>query len=83
MARLARRLGIPKSRAKELMRAAQFDRLEVGMPLDAEEARSWLAQLEGIASADQRLDRRERAVLDDLARRAGVAPASPGQAEIA
>ncbi len=70
--RLATRLGLPKSQARELTRAAQFGRLEVDEPLGADEARRWLDELKELAGADGRTNRRERMVLADLARRAGI-----------
>jgi predicted lipid-binding transport protein (Tim44 family) len=69
----AETLGISASTSRQMMRAAQFGRLEVRSPKGPVEARRWLASLEAMARADGRLDRREQAVLDDLKSRVAAA----------
>jgi hypothetical protein len=64
LANLAERLGIAPSEARRLRKAAQFGRLEVDGPGDADQTRSWLAELERLASCDGALSRKERAILD-------------------
>lgn len=73
-------LGVASEEARRLMRAAQFGKLEVTSPRSAEEARRWMHSLETMAHADGRIDRRERAVLEDFRQRserlAGGAPSA-------
>jgi hypothetical protein len=72
LARLAKRLGLSKDLVRKLTRAAQFGRLEVEGPGSAIEAATWLEGMREIAEVDGRLDRRERALLSELAGRAGL-----------
>lgn len=65
----AEKLGVSPPTARQMMRAAQFGKLEVGTPEGPIETRRWLDSLAELASADGRLDRRERAVLDRFAAR--------------